>query len=116
MPPKSETVMGQQTETMKRGVEIRIKNDTGLDLERTRVFLPGQGDVEYGAVAKGGVSSFRAADGAYRYSSVHVRAGDRELSFQPIDYLGEQKLRAGRYSYVLGVQGEHLLIRLEKVE
>ena len=34
---------------------------------------------------------------------------------QPIDYMGEQELSAGRYTYSLGVDNGRLSVQLEKV-
>ena len=95
-------------------VSLRIENATGQDLDRVRVVLPGQPEIDFGPVAKGGVTAFRDTTKAYRYAEVHARAGDRERSFRPVDYLGEPELPAGRYTYILSVDGEQLVIRLAK--
>lgn len=95
-------------------VSIRIENATGQDLDRVRVVLPGQPELDFGPVAKAGVTDFRDSAKAYRYAEVHARAGARELSFRPMDYLGEPELPAGRYTYVLNLDGEQLVIRLAK--
>ena len=97
-------------------VAIRIENDTGLDLDGVRVVLPGGDTLDYGAVAKAGVTEFQEATSAYRYAEVHAGAGDRDLSFRPVDYLGERPLPAGRYSYVLGLDGGQLVIRLKPAD
>ena len=97
-------------------VEIRIKNDSNLDFDRVRVLLPDEPEVDYGPVPKGGVTAFRTTSRAYRYAGFSVKAGKEELSLQPIDYMGEQELPAGRYSYELGVDNGRLTVRLEKVK
>lgn len=97
-------------------VEIRIRNNSDLDFDRVRVHFPDQREVDYGVVPKGGVSAFRTVDHAYRYAGFSVNAGNRELSLQPIDYLGEEELAAGRYTYAIGVDNGRLTVKLEKLE
>jgi hypothetical protein len=96
-------------------VEVRIKNDSDVDFDRVRVHFPDQHEVDYGPVPKGGVTAFQATGRAYRYAGVSVVAGNHELSLQPIDYLGEQELPAGRFTYALGMDNGQLTMRLEKV-
>jgi hypothetical protein len=105
-----------QTSTQKSDrVEIRIRNDSDLDFDSVRVHFPEGRDVDYGPVPKGGSSGFQAIGRAYRYAGLSVKAGKKELSLQPIDYLGEKELPAGRYAYALGVDNGRLTIQLEKV-
>ena len=96
-------------------VEIRIRNNSNVDFDRVRVHFPDQHDVDYGPVPKGGVTAFQATTRAYRYAGVSVEAGNQELSLQPIDYMGEQELSAGLYTYSLGVDNGHLTMQLEKM-
>lgn len=96
-------------------VEIRIKNGSDVDFDRVRVHFPDQREVDYGPVPKGGVTAFQATSRAYRYAGFSVRAGNQELSLHPIDYVGEQELPPGRYTYSLGVDNGRLTVQLEKV-
>ena len=96
-------------------VEIRIKNGSDVDFDRVRVHFPDQREVDYGPVPKGGVTAFQATSRAYRYAGFSVKAGNQELSLQPIDYVGEQELSPGRYTYSLGVDNGRLTVQLEKV-
>ena len=95
-------------------VEVRIRNDSNLDFDRVRVQFPDQHEVDYGPVPQGGVTAFQPTSRAYRYAGVSVEAGDQELAWQPIDYLGEQELSAGRYTYALGVDNGQLTMQLER--
>jgi hypothetical protein len=94
-------------------VEIRIRNESDVDFDRVLVQFPGQREVDYGALRKGAVTAFKATSRAYRYAGLSVRAGSQGLSLQPIDYLGEQELSAGRYPYALGVENGRLTVQLE---
>jgi hypothetical protein len=60
-------------------------------------------------------TAFQATSRAYRYAGLSVLAGNEELSLQPIDYMGEQELSAGRYTYSLGVDNGQLTVQLEAV-
>lgn len=97
-------------------VEIRILNDSNLDFDRVLVSLPDEPEVDFGSVRIGAVTAFRATSRAYRYAGFSITAGRQELSLQPIDYLGEQELPAGKYSYALGVDNGRLTVRLVKVK
>ena len=95
-------------------IEIRIRNESGLNFEWVRVRFPETGDIDYGAIPNGATSAYHDTTRAYRYASVVAKAGDKELSFQPMDYVGEQELAAGRYTYVLRVVNGVLTIELER--
>lgn len=94
-------------------LEIRVRNECGLKLERVRVRFPETGETDYGDVPDGGMSTYHLTTRAHRYAPVIANAGDRELSFQPMDYVGEQELGEGRYTYVLRVSNGVLTITLE---
>ena len=96
-------------------VHIRIRNDSNVDFDRVQVEFPDQHEVDYGPIPKGDVTDFRATHRAYRYAGVSVKAGDKDLSLHPIDYMGEQELFAGRYTYALDVDNGQLTMQLEKV-
>jgi hypothetical protein len=95
-------------------VEIRVENVSDLDLDRVRAHFP-DGEVDYGPVPKGAVTAFRSPGRAYRYAGFSVEAGGRQLSIQPMDYMGEKELPPGRYSYALGVDHGLLIARLDAV-
>jgi hypothetical protein len=97
-------------------IEIRIRNASEIDFDSVRVVFPDRDEARFGPISKGASSDFKRTARAYRYAEIHVNAGGRELRLQPYDYVGEQPLAPGRYSYVLGVQGERLTVDLEKVD
>jgi hypothetical protein len=115
-PPANELPVNPASGGPRGRVEIRIRNGSALDFEQVRVHLPDEPEVDYGPVPRGGVTAFRATSRAYRYAGFTVKAGGQELSLQPIDYLGERELPAGRYTYVLGVDDGRLTVHLEEVK
>jgi hypothetical protein len=102
------------TGAQERGrVEIRVRNVSDLDFDSVRAYFP-EGEVDYGPVSKGAVSAFRPTGRAYRYAGFSVKSGNRELSLRPIDYMGEQELTEGRYTYALDVDDGVLTVRLQE--
>lgn len=84
-------------------VDIRIRNGSGYDFESVLVGFPNQA-AEYGAVRAGKSTGYRTVGEAYRYAYVEVVAAGRTLIGQPIDYVGEELLEPGRYTYELSVR------------
>jgi len=96
-------------------VSIRVKNASQFDFERVSVRFPGTDEpTDFGPIPSGGLSEFTRVTVAYRYAPIRVAAAGREWVFQPIDYVGEQPLEAGRYTYVLGVIDDVLTIDLNR--
>ncbi|HSE15877.1 MAG TPA: hypothetical protein VLB46_02430 [Pyrinomonadaceae bacterium] len=95
-------------------IEIRIRNASEIDFDAVRVVFPDRDEARFGPIPKGTASDFKGTNRAYRYAEIHVNAGGREFTLQPYDYVGEQPLAPGRYSYVLGLDGNRLTIELEQ--
>jgi hypothetical protein len=89
-------------------VEIRIANNSSFRFERVDAVFP-EDEVSYGAISANSLSSYRTVSAAYRYAYIEVQVNGEELRIQPIDYVGENKLGAGRYTYVLNVTIEGYL-------
>ena len=90
-------------------VEIRILNRTGFDLVNIKAFgdkAHGQG---FGNLKMNEASKYHVENGAYRCTYVEALAGKKKLFCQPIDYVGEEPLKAGRYTYVLTVVSSNWL-------
>jgi hypothetical protein len=94
-------------------VSLRVRNGSGVDFSSVAVSLPGS-SATYGAVAAGQASDYREFETAYRYAGVEVQAGGETYTHVPFDYAGEEPLAAGRYTYVLDVEGNTLRLELEQ--
>jgi len=84
------------------GVNIRVANESSFAFSDVDVVFP-QDSVDYGGVAAHGASDYRRVTQAYSYALIIVHVGGEELRLQPIDYVGESALSAGRYTYALNV-------------
>lgn len=91
-------------------VRIRIQNASSFPFDRVDVVFP-EDQVSYGSIRANSASEYRDVSKAYRYAYIEVEIGGEELVLQPIDYVGENLLGSGRYTYVLNVTIEgHLML------
>lgn len=92
------------------GVNVRVANNSSFSFDRVEVVFP-ENRVDYGGVRANGVSEYAPVTAAYRYAYIEVQIGGQVLKIQPIDYVGETPLEAGRYTYQLNVTVEgHLTL------
>jgi len=95
-------------------VKVRVANNSSFAFDRVEVVFP-EDRVDYGSVAANGVSDYAPVETAYRYAYIEVQIGDEVLKIQPIDYVGEEALDAGRYTYRLNVTIEgHLTLEFRE--
>lgn len=103
-------------ESAPSGVEIRVANRSDRDFDQVDVTF-GSTKVSYGPVAQGAASEYREAkEEAYRYALVVVTAGGETFRFQPIDFVGETPLTAGRYTYALNIDPNDRQLTIDLVE
>lgn len=81
---------------------IRIKNNSEYDFCNV-VLDPSSGPVNCGIVKKDKMTCYRSFDEAYNYAYIQFFIGDKEFKVQPIDYVGEQPLGIGNFTYVLDI-------------
>jgi hypothetical protein len=95
-------------------VNVRVANNSSFAFDRVRVVFPGD-EVDYGTVAANGVSDYAPVETAYRYAYIEVEIGGEVLKIQPIDYVGEEALDPGHYTYRLNVTIEgHLTLEFRE--
>jgi len=103
-------------------VRVRVRNGSGFDFAGVEVRFPDGTRLSQGPLASGASSDYAdAGDPVYGYAWAKVTtapgppADGRVLVLQPIDYVGEQALEPGRYTYVLALDDqENLQLTLEK--
>lgn len=85
---------------------LRVMNKSNTDFSSVLVSFP-EAEGNYGGVSAGQTSEYQKYSMAYNYGYVEVKAGGETYRIQPIDYVGEDPLENGHYTYVLDiVKGE----------
>jgi hypothetical protein len=83
-------------------VNIRIINNSDYRFEQVYVNTSG-GEHTYGNVESQSSSAYHSFTVAYPYAYVRLYIDGEEFVLQPKDYVGEEELPAGNYSYVLEI-------------
>jgi len=83
-------------------VQLRIHNQSSHVFEE--IYVGSSGDSQtYGPLMPGLVSEYKSFDLLYRYAYIRITTNSKEYILQPIDFVGETPLPAGRYTYALGI-------------
>jgi len=85
------------------GVNIRVKNDTNFTFLKVQV---GSEDKIHENVASGSYSEYLEYETAYQYAYIKIDADSTSYVAQPIDFVGEDSLSFGFYTYELNVSEE----------
>jgi hypothetical protein len=80
------------------GVFIRIRNTSTLDYADVYVDTGG-GEFNYESISSKGTTPYHVFESAYRYAYVSLKIDGVNYTFHPIDYVGEQQLANGGYTY-----------------
>jgi hypothetical protein len=83
-------------------VEVRVRNASTIDFSSVVIGFPDQTEA-YGAVAARTATDYRTVERAFRYAGVQVTLDGTSLALIPIDYVGEEELDGGSYTYELNV-------------
>jgi hypothetical protein len=98
-------------------VRVRVGNRSQVDFDRVVVGFP-SGDEDYGRVPAGGRSDYREVTEAYAYASIDVSIKGTTMSLRAMDYVGEQALAPGNYTYAVShdpAAGSHAQLQLSLV-
>lgn len=89
-------------------VNIRIRNISNLNFDRVQV---GEEDKIHEDIGPDSFSDYLQYELAYRYAYIEIQSGTETYVLQPIDFVGEEPLPIGLYTYELDVdeEGEVLL-------
>lgn len=85
-------------------VEVRVENASDVRYDEATLYTL-DGPRTYADLAPGARSPYVSVSAAYRSATTQVVLDGDTLRLQVIDYVGEEPLDAGRYTYVLSVSG-----------
>lgn len=106
---KKETISPQQQ------VNMRLKNSTGYTIKKTTVISPTAQTATFEELKKDSSSKYISFQTLYKYAYVEVIIDTDTLKFSPIDYVGEEPLSPGRYTFEIGIanyEAKYLSLKL----
>lgn len=84
-------------------VEIRVQNTSSFTIESLRI-ATGGGDFTYETLTPGQISDYNLFDYSYSYFFVSFSIDTNSFIQQPIDYVGESKIKTGKYTYNIAIE------------
>ena len=93
--------------TDNNSISIRIKNNSTYNFEQVTVDTGG-GSHNYQDINSQKNSRYHNFKFAYSYASITLLINNQEHSIQAIDYVGEERLKPGKYTYVLTVNNNSI--------
>jgi hypothetical protein len=93
--------------------EIRVRNDTGHHLDTVRASLAGAQPLALGPLPPGAVSDWQTVDVVQRYPAVEASGPGTDLVHRPYEDEGQATLAEGRYTYVLRIESDRLVVGVE---
>ena len=84
-------------------VNLRVKNKNSFSYDRVQV---GADDKIHENVASGSYSDYLEYEKAYRYAYIKIDTMGNSHVLQPIDFVGEDSLGPGFYTYELEIDAE----------
>ncbi len=85
-------------------VEVRLENGSSSTFIEATLYTS-DGPITFGNVGPGTATPYIEVSSAYRIATTQVVIEEDTLRLQVIDFVGEEPLSAGRYTYVLNVYG-----------
>lgn len=80
-------------------LEMRIENAGSVAIDRIVIYPGGPDSLVATNFAPGSTTDYLGIEKAYRIASVRATVGNTVASIQVIDYVGEEELGGGRYTY-----------------
>lgn len=93
--------------------QLRIFNNSTVVFDSVLVNSPG-GKHIYHQITPGSSSEYKEYKFLYNYAYLEVYYNNQLLKLQPIDYVGEEKLRSGNYSYRITINAGSLSLQCVK--
>ena len=80
-------------------VQIRVRNVGQFNYENVIVSSNDSGEVNFGLISSNRTSEYKPFKFAYQYAFIKYSVDGIEFKIIPDDYLGEEKLKRGKYTY-----------------
>lgn len=90
-------------------VEIRVFNGTSSDMQKVELR-----NIEIGELKSKNFSKYIPFDSGYAYDKISCVMDEKVYEVSPADFVGEEPLKAGKYTYKLTLQDEILNIELNR--
>jgi hypothetical protein len=81
-------------------MEVRVRNGSSVAFDGGALYVH-RDSITFTALAPGQATPFQEVEKAYRIASTWVVTGSDTARLQVIDFVGEEPLSPGRYTYVL---------------
>ena len=89
------------------GTHIRLRNSSSFILTAI-TFKPGEPEIKFARIDPGEVTNYIPVANAYRYGYLDVTVDGARRVIQPIDYVGENYIGEGRFTYVITIDASTL--------
>ncbi|AEE50152.1 hypothetical protein [Haliscomenobacter hydrossis] len=99
----------KEMESSTEGVFIRIQNTSKFSYQDIKVVIAEER--LYEPLAPGASSAYQRFSKAFRYAYIELKINGKRFGLQPIDYVGEEELKDGKYTYQLNVEDTSSLNR-----
>jgi len=76
-------------------VNIRLSNSSNVRFENATF-----NNVNFGDIEPGETSEYKTFESSYAYGSVSITIDDQDYGWTPIDFVGEDLLESGNYTFV----------------
>ncbi len=94
--------------------EISVRNDTGMQLDEVRLTLAGVPlPLALGPLPAGSASDWQPVTTVHRYPAVEASGPGTDLVHLPYQGESQPALAEGRYTYVLRIESDRLVVDLE---
>ena len=95
--------------------EVRVRNRTGVDLDTVHLHLPTTPVqvLEFDDLRDGASSDWQTAPELRRIAHIEANGPTGPMTLRPYDYVGEEPLPPGRYTYQLGNNAGRLTLRID---
>ncbi len=97
------------------GTHVRLRNSTSFELTNV-TFKPGTTELKFQRIRPGEATNYVPVSNVYRYGYLDVLVDGERRVLQPVDYVGENFIGEGRYTYIISVDPSTLNPGVELVK